>query len=104
MARRQVQSRDELEGLLAEGFREHGVSGRAYSRADVLDTYEFGCSTDVELFDFDVTVLGDDACLATYRSRGADGGWAHRASVWVKGGDSWRMLFHQGTATTEGAG
>lgn len=90
-----------LEGLLAQGFREHGASGRTYSRADVLDSYELGCPTEVELFNFGVAMLGPDACLATYRSRDADGRWAHRATVWVKGEGCWRMLFHQGTATAE---
>jgi hypothetical protein len=63
LARRRVLSRDELVGLLVEAFREHGRSGRTYSRADVLNRYELGCPTEVELFDFVVTVLGPDACL-----------------------------------------
>src|SRR5687767_14789582 len=90
LARRQVQSRDELAGLLAEGFSEHGASGRTYSRADVLDSYEPGCLTEVELFNFGVTMLGPDACLTTYRSREAEGRWAYRASVWVREEGCWR--------------
>jgi hypothetical protein len=103
LARREVQSRDELLSLLADGFREHGASGRAYSRTDVLDSYEFGCPMEIELDDFGVVMIGPDAALATYRSRGTDGRQSHRASVWVRNDDRWQMVFHQGTMTREGA-
>jgi hypothetical protein len=103
LARREVESRDELADLLAEGFLEHGASGRVYSRADALDSYELGHPTDVELFDFGLSMLGPDAALATYGSREADGRRAHRASVWVREEGRWRMLFHQGTVTREDA-
>jgi len=101
LACRQVQSRDELSGLLAEGFREHGASGRAYSRAEVLESYELGRPIEVELFDFSVTSLGLDAALATYRSREADERRARRVSVWVKEDGHWRILFHQGTVSLD---
>jgi hypothetical protein len=101
LARREVQSREELMDLLAEGFREHGASGRVFSRADVLDGYELGRPTEVELSDFGVTMLGPDSALATYRSREVDARRAHRASVWVREEGRWRMLFHQGTVEPE---
>jgi hypothetical protein len=103
LARREVQSRDELLGLLAEGFREHGASGRAYSRADVLASYELGCPTEVELANFGVVTIGPDAALATYHSRETEGRQSHRVSVWVRNDGRWQMLFHQGTMTPEDA-
>jgi hypothetical protein len=101
LARREVQSREELRGLLADGFREHGASGRAYSRADVLANYELGCATEVELANFAVVMIGPDAALATYHSREADGRESHRVSVWVRNDGGWQMLFHQGTMAPE---
>jgi len=100
LARHEVRSREELGELLAEEFLEHGASGRAYSRVEVLETYELEHAIEVELFDFSVTSFGPDAALATYFSREADGRRARRASVWVKEGGRWRMLFHQGSVAS----
>ena len=103
LARREVQSGGDLLALLAEGFREHGASGRAYSRADVLASYEVGCPTKVELANFGVVRIGPDADLAMYHSRETDGRQSHRVSVWVRNDGRWQMLFHQGTMTSEDA-
>jgi hypothetical protein len=103
LARREVQSREELLGLLAEGFREHGASGRAYSRADVLASYELGRPKELELANFGVVRIGPDAALATYHSRETDGRQSHRVSVWVRNDGRWQMLFHQGTMTSADA-
>ncbi len=97
LARRQVADRGELESLFAEEFREHGVSGRMYGRAEALEWYELGRTTQLEITDFEVEMLADDVALATYCSWASNGRRAWRSSLWVREGERWRMRFHQGT-------
>ena len=71
--------------LLADDFREFGKSGRAYTKAEIL-----------ELAEFHAVPLGPEAALVTYCSMEA-GAMARRCSVWVWRNGLWQMLFHQGT-------
>ncbi|MEW6472380.1 MAG: hypothetical protein AB1679_08915 [Actinomycetota bacterium] len=40
--------------------------------------------------------LGDDVILLTYRARRPDR-VSLRSSLWVRGAEGWKLLFHQGT-------
>jgi ribonuclease HI len=83
----------QLLALLHPGFREHGASGRVWTRDDVLEALS-GPPVDVE--DLQARALGADAALVTYRSD-AGGRRALRSSVWVRDGGTWRLVFHAGT-------
>jgi hypothetical protein len=102
LARREVETREELESLLANGFREHGASGRSYSRTETVALYEFGRPTEVEIYDFELESVAAELVLATYCRQEADGRRARRSSLWVKDEGDWRMLFHQGTVIPDG--
>ncbi len=98
------QDRARLEQLLHPAFREHGRSGRRYSREQILARLtaesEDVC---VQVQDFELQPLAEGLCLLTYRSahRQADGSlqWhSNRCSIWGhEPGAGWRMRFHQGT-------
>ena len=51
------------------------------------------------LHEFALHPLADDVVLVTYTSEVAHEAvdLAHRASLWVRAGGSWRLRFHQGT-------
>jgi hypothetical protein len=85
-----------MDAHLTEDFTEFGFSGRAYDRADILDT-PVG-TIDATLADMEVRPVGRDAALVTYRSQQPRGA-ANRASVWRRADGRWRMAFHQGTPT-----
>lgn len=83
--------------MLAEEFREFGSSGRAYSKAQILDALQHEPEQRIELHDFAAVFVGEAAALATYRSAGPRGE-ALRSSLWVWREGQWLLAFHQGTA------
>ena len=91
---------DRVLQLLHPDFVEFGSSGRIWDRgsvAAVTATSAYGISTDDVL----ARPLGPDAVLVTYRSR-LNGRAALRSSTWVREGEEWLLLFHQGTPLAAG--
>lgn len=88
--------------LLHRDFREVGASGRQWTRAEIID--ELARSHEAEppaVSDIASRELTDGAVLITFttatRTR-----TVHRCSIWVRDGDEWSVIYHQGTpATTE---
>jgi len=96
--------RERVSGLLHKDFREFGSSGRVWSREAILDllaTEPWHESPGVE--DFEVSLLSPEMALVTYRAVGGAGA-SLRSSLWVREGEEWRVIFHQGTKvpTTQG--
>jgi hypothetical protein len=97
-----------LQALLHADFHEVGRSGRAYDRPTILRFLAEQGRRDegppsVEPDQFAVRPLGPSAALLTYRAahRQPDGSLTRhtlRSSVWVREGEVWQMLYHQGTA------
>jgi hypothetical protein len=83
--------------LLRDDFIEFGSSGRVYAKAMLIDMITREEHARVVIRDFSVRPLAPDTALVTYRSVGQSGQEARRSSVWVKLGDDWQMVFHQGT-------
>ena len=79
----------EVLALLAAGFRGVGSSGRVWGRAEIAAAL-------AGEGDGSAVTLGPGPALVTYLSEQA-GRRSLRSSVWVREGESWRMLFHQGT-------
>ena len=99
-------SREAVVELLAEDFLEFGKSGRVFDRDAILAELQ-NESPILEhwLDDFEACQLGDDVVLVTYRIRAArdDGASTSlRSSIWVRRGDRWQMVFHQGTLKHDG--
>ncbi len=90
--------------LLADGFREHGSSGRIFSRDAILDEMHTESSRIVSLAEFHCEFPVRQLALVTYRSTTTlESGsitQALRCSLWIYRDERWQMLFHQGTPTT----
>lgn len=92
-------SKAALESLLADDFIEIGRSGRAYNKAQVIEALLRGSASLAPTFsEFKVHMLADGLFLATYFSVNKVNNLAsRRSSIWRKTGNSWQMVFHQGT-------
>ena len=86
-------------GFLHDDFREFGASGRAWSRAALLESLGSEPDVEGEAVDFVTRDLADGVVLLTYRIDGPRP--SLRSSVWVRVDGTWRMLFHQGTLVRE---
>ena len=84
----------------AEGFREFGSSGRVWSRDQILNPSETRPPAPL-VEDFAVNTIVPELVQVTYRTlKTIPGGKpqaALRSSLWIRRGDRWQMLFHQGT-------
>ncbi len=85
-------SADALNRLISDQFVEFGSSGRIYTKRDVITQMLAAPSITVEVADLRVLAVSPDVALATYRT-----GRSLRSSVWRREGESWRIVFHQGT-------
>jgi hypothetical protein len=92
--------RAQVSALLAEGFREFGSSGRVWSRDQILNPSETGQPAPL-MEDFAVNTIVPELVQVTYRTlKTIPSGKpqaALRSSLWIRSGDRWQMLFHQGT-------
>ena len=91
----------ELEGLLAQDFREFGSSGRVFSRDEIVQA--LGAETPVrfQMEEFAVEMVSAEVALVTYRARTERAGrpvvFSLRSSLWRWRESAWEMVFHQGT-------
>ena len=94
-----LKDRGRVSALLAEDFREFGSSGRVWSRDEILNPSETQTAPLVE--DFSVKTIAPELVQVTYRTLkrvpGDKPQAALRSSLWIRRGDKWQMLFHQGT-------
>ena len=94
-----LKDRAGVSALLAEDFREFGSSGRVWSRDEILNPSERQIAPLVE--GFSVKTIVPELVQVTYRTlKRVPGGKpqaALRSSLWIRRGDKWQMLFHQGT-------
>ena len=97
----------ELNLILADGFREFGSSGRVYSKVDILPALAAESSRQLTLMDFQCEFPAPGVALVTYRSTSIQNSdppvQALRCSLWVQRENRWQMLFHQGTRTGQTA-
>ena len=91
--------------LLDESFVEYGSSGRVWTRAEILEllAHEEGYAEAPVVRDFACRHLAMGVVLVTYRTVRMDSGPGKarevvRSSIWARGAQGWRMLFHQGTS------
>lgn len=89
-------SAEVVRALLHDDFREFGASGTVWDRESIVQATGADATAGTAVDDLRPARLGPDAILLTYSARRT-----HRASlrtsVWVRTGDGWRMLHHQGT-------
>ena len=82
--------------LLAEDFKEFCSSGRIANRAQTIEALLTSSPRSATISHFNVTELCDGVALATYHATTLTS-VSHRASIWVRRGLNWQLLFHQGT-------
>jgi hypothetical protein len=97
-------SRVKMDALLDDDFVEIGRSGRTYDKAAILETADKAFDGQLSLHGFSAKVLAPSVVLVNYSSllRHADGNESHslRSSIWSQTEKGWKLVFHQGTATT----
>lgn len=97
-------SREKLNLLLADDFTEFGSSGGIYDKKEILERLPENSQTspvDFSVSDFEIKELAEDIVLTTFKTDKTLSDLSHvislRSSIWRKAGDSWQMVFHQGT-------
>lgn len=94
-------SAEEASSLVAEDFLEFGSSGKVWSKAEIIAAMSQWGPVERIVQDFSVRELRASVCLVTYKVIGLDGRpvpFSLRSSIWQKYGDSWQIVFHQGTS------
>lgn len=94
----------ELKKLLADDFVQFGSCGRVFNKQSIIE--ELGKESDVKISisDFKTISLTPDTALVTYRAIFAyedakSPKYSLRSSIWKLTGDTWQVIFHQGTLT-----
>jgi len=86
--------------MTAEDYWEVGASGQVYNRDGVVQGLVARGKVERDehwlVSDAEVRRLGDDTYAITYRLD-QDGRLTRRMTLWRKGPDGWRILYHQGT-------
>jgi len=91
----------ELKLLIADEFIEFGSSGKIYNKEQVIDALMNEGTKTVSVSFSDIKLLSPEAALITYTTEiikdKNERIFALRSSVWIKTGEGWQILFHQGT-------
>lgn len=82
--------------LLHPNFEEIGVSGRRWSRQEILEMFTDEEPASIDLEVLSLAQLDAETALLTYRSVSPVGS-AVRSSVWQRHNGQWRLRHHQGT-------
>jgi ribonuclease HI len=90
-----------VSALLADDFREVGVSGLAFGKAEALRWLPSESGKVFTVSSMQAAALSEGVILLTYQAEKMHGGQTTRSlrsSVWVKNQSGWQMRYHQGTA------
>lgn len=95
-------SREQLDRLLAEDFLEIGSSGKIFTKAHALERLPASTEKNVyEISHFHIRVLSPDLVQTIFKTKRTTDGTdilnSLRTSLWRKNGNTWQMLYHQGT-------
>jgi Uncharacterized protein conserved in bacteria len=101
------QSPEKLSQLLCDDFTEFCSSGYIYKyeKGEVIEVSESQKELEWEIKNFDISILGEDCVLATYKLIKHDvvdekNKYSLRSSIWKNINGNWKMFFHQGTLIT----
>lgn len=90
-------SPEKLGEVLDDEFYEFGSSGGLILRSEYDKDHPLS-PDHMEISDFRMHPLGNEAVLTTYRIENKTTGRnTNRSSVWKKRDTGWRLFFHQGT-------
>ena len=85
-----------VSSLLSTDFFEFGASGRVWSREAILAELATEDPAQITSRDYTCQPLSPDVTLLTYISE-TPTRRVLRSSLWRLEGDTWRIVFHQGT-------
>ena len=99
-------SRETLDKLIADDFREIGASGAYFGKQSVLDRLPSEDEIKIEANEFEYRRFSASIAHLTYKSRllspiGVLARTSYRTSIWKLNDSKWQMIFHQGTVTEE---
>lgn len=101
-------SPQKLSELLAEDFIEFTSSGSEYhyKSSDVFQKQDDNSQLLWQIIDFKIKLLSDDCVLATYKvvkhnEPNENKKYSLRSSIWKSYCGKWKMIFHQGTPTSQ---
>jgi hypothetical protein len=97
----------ELDRLIADEFVEVSANGNTFGKAEVMSSLPDEDRVHFEALDMKVKMLSQAVGLVTYeavRTSGESFRRSKRTSIWVKTGDQWQMVYHQGTSIKEADG
>ena len=88
-----------MDRLLSSDFFEFGLSGRIYSREEILTVPLQEIKARLPLKDFSVHLVNTNVFLVTYVSEVMykELEMGNRSSLWLKTTAGWQLRFHQGT-------
>lgn len=94
-----IRHSDAVSRLLAEDFIEFGGSGRVFTKADIIALLQAESPVKREASQFETRLLASNVALLTYRVKRCTQPpvLSLRSSLWQKRGETWQMVFHQGT-------
>jgi len=92
-------SREKLEGLLDDEFREVISSGEVWGREKVINALVATSSLDdYNTYDFEVVELAQNIGLVLFKTKNEDGTViTQRSSTWRWKNGAWKNVFHQAT-------
>jgi hypothetical protein len=93
---------EDFDRRMGPDFWEVGASGRIYTRAFILDTFQKSFPTITpqteqwKTSEFGLRQLGPDTFLLTY-TLDQCGRMSRRVTLWQRAPQGWQILYHQGT-------
>ena len=101
-------SAEKISTLLSDDFIEFSSSGNIYNynKDDVFDNDSNSSEIKWEVKEFKIKELSNDCILATYKlikhsELRENMKYSLRSSIWRLLNGTWKMIFHQGTLTSE---
>ena len=99
---------EKISELLSEDFIEFTSSGNIYhyNKGDIFDDDINSSEMRWEIKEFTIKQLSKESILATYKVTKYSGSeenikYSLRSSIWQCLDDKWKMIFHQGTLTSQ---
>lgn len=94
-----------VDSLLDDSFVEFGTSGKTYDKKIIIERLGEEVPSEIEATDFVPVQLSEDVFQLRFKTKriADDGSIIHslRSSIWKRRGETWKMVFHQGTKTTD---
>jgi hypothetical protein len=94
-------SAEDASSLIADDFLEFGASGKVWTKAEIISAMSQWDPIERIVEDFTVREMSASVCLVRYKVIGVDrrpSPFSLRSSIWRNNGETWQIVFHQGTS------